>query len=59
MHIPGDKQFCVGFNNLVVGWTGDRPTPDYRPNFEEAIRRAAERGFKSTKTKMTEARKDF
>jgi urease subunit beta len=43
----GGKQFCVGFNNLVDGWTGDGPTPDYRPNFDEAMRRAIERGFKS------------
>lgn len=44
----GGKQFCVGFNNLVDGWTGDGPTPDYRPNFDEAMRRVKERGFKST-----------
>jgi len=45
----GGKQFCVGFNNLVDGWTGDGPTPDYRPNYDEAMRRAKERGFKSNK----------
>jgi urease subunit beta len=45
----GGKQFCIGFNNLVDGWTGNGPTADYRPNFDEAIRRAAERGFKSRK----------
>jgi len=45
----GGKQFCVGFNNLVDGWTGDGPTPDYRPNFNEALQRANERGFKSAK----------
>ncbi len=47
----GGKQFCIGFNNLVDGWTGEAPTRDYRPNFEAAVRRASERGFKSTKTK--------
>lgn len=46
----GGKQFCVGFNNLVDGWTGDGPTPDYRPNYDEAMRRMKERGFKSTKS---------
>lgn len=43
------KQFCLGFNNLVDGWTGDGPTPDYRPNFDAAVRRAQELGFKSSK----------
>jgi urease subunit beta len=47
----GGKQFCVGFNNLVDGWTGGGPTRDYRPNFEEAVRRASEHGFKSSKAK--------
>jgi urease subunit beta len=46
----GGKQFCVGFNNLVDGWTGDGPNPDYCPNYEAAVRRADERGFKSTKS---------
>lgn len=46
----GGKQFCVGFNNLVDGWTGDGPSPDYRPNYEEALRRVKRRGFKSTKS---------
>ncbi|WP_390622249.1 urease subunit beta [Tautonia marina] len=45
----GGKQFCVGFNNLVDGWTGDGPTPDYRPNFDAAVERARQQGFKSTK----------
>src|SRR5262249_40670060 len=26
----GGKQFCMGFNNLVDGWTGDGLNPDYR-----------------------------
>jgi urease subunit beta len=45
----GGKQYCIGFNNLVDGWTGSGPTSDYRPNFDEAVRRAAARGFKSSK----------
>ena len=40
------KQFVFGFNNLVDGWTGDGPTPDYRPNRDAAIERAQKRGFK-------------
>jgi len=46
----GGKQFCYGFNNLVDGWTGLGPNPDYRPNHEAAVRRARERGFKSTES---------
>ena len=45
----GGKQRMYGFNNLVDGWTGEGPTPEYRPNLERAIRRAAEGGFKSKK----------
>ena len=45
----GGKQYCVGFNNLVDGWTGKGPTPDYQPNFDMAVRRANEGGFKSSK----------
>ncbi|WP_342641379.1 urease subunit beta [Rhodoligotrophos ferricapiens] len=44
----GGKRFTYGFNNLVDGWTGEGPNPGYRPNFEAAMRRARERGFKST-----------
>ncbi|MEW4566678.1 urease subunit beta [Tautonia sp. JC769] len=44
----GGKQYCLGFNNLVDGWTGGGPTPDYRPNFDAAVRKARELGFKST-----------
>ena len=46
----GGKQFCYGFNNLVDGWTGLGPNPDYRPNYDAAVRRAEERGFKSTQS---------
>lgn len=45
----GGKQFCYGFNNLVDGWTGDGPSPDYRPNRDGAVRKAGDEGFKSTK----------
>lgn len=44
----GGKQFCFGFNNLVDGWTGDGPTPDYRPNRDAAVRRAKDGGYKSS-----------
>lgn len=43
----GGKRFAYGFNNLVDGWTGEGPTPGYRPNFEAAMRQARERGFKT------------
>ncbi len=43
----GGKKFAYGFNNLVDGWTGDGPHPDYRPNIEAATERAKKRGFKS------------
>jgi urease subunit beta len=43
----GGKRFVFGFNNLVDGWTGDGPRPDYRPNFDAAVRLAGERGFKT------------
>jgi len=41
------KTYVYGFNNLVDGWTGDGPTPDYRPNLDAALERASKRGFKS------------
>lgn len=41
----GGKRFAFGFNNLVDGWTGDGPRPDYRPNVDAAMARAARRGF--------------
>lgn len=43
----GGKRFAYGFNNLVDGWTGEGPTPGYRPNLEAAMRHARERGFKT------------
>ncbi|MPZ54957.1 MAG: urease subunit beta [Rhizobiales bacterium] len=43
----GGKRFAYGFNNLVDGWTGEGPTPGYRPNFEAAVRLSRERGFKT------------
>jgi urease subunit beta len=42
------KQRVCGFNNLVDGWTGVGPTPGYRPEKSEAVRRARELGFKFT-----------
>ena len=41
------KRFVYGFNGLVDGWTGDGPTPDFRPNRDAAIERANKLGFKS------------
>ena len=36
----GGRRFVTGFNNLVDGWTGDGPHPDYRPNLDAAVERA-------------------
>ena len=41
------KCYAHGFANLVDGWVGHGPTPDYRPNFTVAVKKAAELGFKS------------
>lgn len=43
----GGRRFAFGFNNLVDGWTGDGPHPDYRPNLDSAVEKAVKRGFKS------------
>ncbi|WZO96329.1 urease subunit beta [Isosphaeraceae bacterium EP7] len=45
----GGKQHCYGFNNLVDGWTGGGPEPDFRPNRITAIAKAEALGFKSSK----------
>ena len=49
----GGKQYCIGFNNLVDGWTGAGPSKDYRPNFQMAVRRASESGYKSTQDQQS------
>lgn len=41
------KQFCVGFNNLVDGWTGEGPDAQFRPNYDEAMSKMRQMGFKS------------
>jgi len=43
----GGKRFANGFNDLVDGWTGDGPHPDYRPNLDSAVEQANKKGFKS------------
>lgn len=47
----GGKRFINGFNNLVDGWSGDGPHPDYRPNLDDSVERAARLGFKSATSK--------
>jgi urease subunit beta len=44
----GGKRYAYGFNNLVDGWVGGAPST-YRPNVTKALKRAEERGFKSSK----------
>lgn len=41
------KQFCVGFNNLVDGWTGAGPDANFRPNYDRAVSKMRQEGFKS------------
>jgi urease subunit beta len=41
------KRYAYGFSNLVDGWVGRGPTPDYRPNFTKAVKLAEELGFQS------------
>ena len=53
----GGKQYCIGFNNLVDGWTGAGPSKEYRPNFQMAVRRASEHGYKSTQDQEIPKRK--
>lgn len=50
------KRFIFGFNNLVDGWSGDGPTPDYQPNRETAVERAEKLGFKSGKPDVKSAK---
>ncbi len=49
----GGKQRLYGFNGLVNNWTGSGPKPGYQPGKAEAVRRAAEFGFKSTSSSKT------
>lgn len=43
----GGKQRVFGFNGLVDNYAGLGPTPDYRPSFTDAMRKAEELGFKN------------
>ena len=42
------KQRVYGFNNLVDGWTGIGPTPDYRPKLITSVEKSEELAFKSS-----------
>ena len=42
------KRRVIGFNGLVMGYTGDEDTPTYFPARMKALRRARKAGFKST-----------
>ncbi|NBE80039.1 urease subunit beta [Micromonospora rubida] len=64
---PGDKktvelvpyagtQRVFGFNGLVQGWTGDGPTPGYRPDRIRAIHVAKTRGFKTSPEKQEDTK---
>lgn len=43
------KRRIMGFNGLVMGYTGEVDTPTYYPVRMRALRRAEEAGFKSSK----------
>lgn len=49
------KRRVIGFNGLVMGYTGDEDAPTYLPARTKAIRRAQMRGFKSTSESDAEA----
>lgn len=42
------KRRVIGFNGLVMGYTGDEDAPTYFPARMKALRRARKNGFKST-----------
>ncbi len=42
------KRRVIGFNGLVMGYTGDEDAPTYFPARVKAVERARRRGFKST-----------
>lgn len=43
----GGKRRVIGFNGLVMGYTGDEDAPTYFPKRMKAVRRAERMGFKS------------
>lgn len=45
----GGKQRVIGFAGLVGGFAGTESTPTYYPVLDKALRKAAKRGFKTTK----------
>lgn len=49
------KRRVIGFNGLVMGYTGDEDAPTYLPVRAKAIRRAEMRGFKSISQSDAEA----
>lgn len=49
------KQYVMGFNGLVQGFTGDEDAPIYFPQRILAIEKAKNLGFKMTEEKNTEA----
>ena len=41
------KRRVIGFNGLVMGYTGDENAPNYLPTRSQSILRMAQQGFKS------------
>lgn len=51
----GGKRRIWGFNDLTNGYAGGQDTPCYFPVRDEALRRMAERGFKSASEAIADA----
>lgn len=49
------KRRVIGFNGLVMGYTGYEDTPVFYPKHSEAIRRMTEYGFKSVSESQEES----
>ena len=46
------KQYVIGFNNLVNGYTGNEETPTFCPNYTRAMKKAKKYGFKNSENKQ-------
>ena len=45
------KQYVMGFNNLVNGFTGDEDSPTFFPNRTRAMEKVKKYGFKNSENK--------
>ena len=49
------KRRVIGFNGLVMGYTGDEDAPTYFPARMQAVRKVRHEGFKNISESDTEA----